>query len=193
MMRGVRVKCRRSPSPLVLVLFLFLFAIWKRPVVRSAVETRGGWFHLGHIYYPNLDTVRTFVAYIRRKLPDRPRFSSHADRASAIGRIFVCASSTVSPLFSPPPPPRSFRLPRRIRYRGVGGLITIITTLTRRSIGAWWHVTRSGYFHEGNAMMSKNCIPRTSSLLNLRSRRARETVLVRNKISQEAKRNFRAL
>lgn len=157
-MRGAMRTCRRSS------LFLHLFAVWKRPTVRSDIETRGGWFHLSAIFIILISRLcwPTFTANCPT---NRPRFSSHADRAIACNRSSESLTSRRFLFFLPLP----LTAPNAIRDRGWRSNNNNNDCNARND--AWWYAP-VGLLPRGMRSCLKTTVPWwTGSLFNLRSRR----------------------
>lgn len=164
---------RRVMQPLV-CLPLLLQLVRGMETAYSKVSRRDArWMisPLSHIYYPNLGTVRARLCGLHSpqiaRPTDRPRFSSHADRAIACNRT----ASHLIPyrdrfLFFLPLP---FPAPNTIRSRGQRSNNNNNDCNARRRV----MVCTDRITSKRNAKLSKNCVPRwTGSLFNLRSRHA---------------------
>jgi len=158
-----------SPPPLLLQLLRGIEMVYSKVSCRDA---RWMISPFGHIYYPNLGTVRARACGLHS-----PQIARPTDRPPPFFFAYkssdrVQSSDSVSPHTAAVSSFSSlFRFPRQIRYE-IGDLITIIImTVTRAAARDGMCTGR--ITSTRNAKLSKNCVPRwTGSLFNLRSRRA---------------------
>lgn len=106
---------------------------------------------LGHIYYPNLGTVRARLCGLHSPQIARPTapvfLRMQIERSRTIRQPSHLTPHHTTPHHTVSSFSSLFRFPRRIRYAtAVGGLITIITAVTRAAARDGMH--RSDYFQE---------------------------------------------